>query len=39
MIALAITQHGRVLAKNAGGLIGTILVHDQDWIWGREEAG
>jgi hypothetical protein len=37
MLALAITQHERVLAKEADGLIGTMHVPDHDWIRGREE--
>jgi hypothetical protein len=39
MLALAITQHERVLAKEADGLIGTMHVPDHDWIRGREEVG
>jgi hypothetical protein len=39
MLALAITQHERVLAKAADGLIGTMHVPDHDWIRDREEAG
>lgn len=38
MLALAITQHERVLAKEADGLIGTMHVPDHDWLRGREEA-
>lgn len=37
MLALAITQHERLLAKDADGLIGTMHVPDHDWIRGREE--
>lgn len=37
MLALAITQHERVLAKKAAGLIGTMHVPDHDWVRGREE--
>lgn len=37
MLALAITQHERVLAQAADGLIGTMHVPDHDWIRGRAE--
>ena len=37
MLALAITQHERVLAKAADGFIGAMHVPDHDWIRGREE--
>jgi hypothetical protein len=37
MLALAITQHERVLRQAADGLIGTMHVPDHDWIRGREE--
>jgi hypothetical protein len=39
MLALAISQHERVLAKDAEGLVGTMHVPDHDWIRGREEVG
>lgn len=38
MLALAISQHERVLLQHAGGLVGTLAVPDHDWIRGREEG-
>ncbi|MEQ1532269.1 MAG: hypothetical protein HOO97_03435 [Sideroxydans sp.] len=36
MLALAILQHEQVLAKQTGGFVGTLTVHDHDWVRGRE---
>lgn len=38
MLALAITQHERVLAEAARGLFGTMHVPDHDWIRGGEDG-
>lgn len=38
MLALAISQHEQVLAKQTGGFVGTLTVPDHDWIRGREEG-
>lgn len=38
MLALAISQHERGLALWTGGFVGTLPVHDHDWIRGREEG-
>lgn len=38
MLALAITQHERVLKQAADGFIGTMHVLDHDWIRGRKEG-
>lgn len=38
MLALAISQLERRLAQRAGGLVGTLVVPDHDWIRGREEG-
>ena len=38
MLALAITQHERVLKQAADGFIGTMDVPDHDWIRGRKEG-
>lgn len=37
LLALAITQHERRLAHETGGLIGSMLVPDHDWIRGRDD--
>ena len=39
MLALAILQHERCLVQRTGGLVGTLVVPDHDWIRGREEGG
>ncbi|WP_375542111.1 LA2681 family HEPN domain-containing protein [Paraburkholderia sp. CNPSo 3274] len=37
MLALAISQHERGLALRTGGIVGSLTVHDHDWIRGRED--
>ena len=34
MLALAISQYERGLAQRTDGLVGTLVVHDYDWIRG-----
>jgi len=37
MLALAITQHEQGLERREGGLVGSLIVPDHDWIRGRNE--
>jgi hypothetical protein len=37
MLALAITQHERILREDGGELIGTLIVPDHDWVRGVDE--
>lgn len=36
MLALAISQHERILEKQTYGLVGTLVIPDHDWIRGRD---
>lgn len=38
MLALAISQHERRLAQQKGGLVGTLVVPDHDWIRGHKDG-
>ncbi|MDD2178312.1 LA2681 family HEPN domain-containing protein [Acidovorax sp. D2M1] len=37
MLALSISQHEQGLAQRAGGLVGSLIVPDHDWIRGRDD--
>jgi hypothetical protein len=38
MLALAVTQHEKRLEQREGGLVGSMIVPDHDWIRGRDES-
>ncbi|ASJ84965.1 LA2681 family HEPN domain-containing protein [Pseudomonas aeruginosa] len=37
MLALSISQHEQGLAQRTGGLVGSLIVPDHDWIRGRDD--
>ncbi|WP_313303143.1 LA2681 family HEPN domain-containing protein [Diaphorobacter sp.] len=37
MLALSISQHEQGLAQRTGGLVGSLLIPDHDWIRGRDD--
>lgn len=37
MLALAISQYEEILSKQKGGVIGTLIVPDHDWVRGEDE--